>query len=975
MDTEESLTNESSDLQSIPTLQGARNQSGYDKPIPLVLGKHLLTPYYCGSPYHTIIGEDGEEEYYNALYMLGYNDIQVTDIKLGQLDLASNSEKKENGNLTIDGRYKSDSYDITLELQQSDEVSLYPQKVIEESLGIELIHINDSKSTDNILQVNRFSAKYPHIVELEFTINGLIGYNDSGEQQEKSIKLGIDVSFDGGKTYEYFATPTCYDKSKSEITSCKWSKGDSEDIKIGTETVNVKGTAKITRKKNKVMRFVARRTFTLAEVKKIINNGGYAEFRIIRMNASDTASNTSDTISLSAIRTWCFDKTKTLESNAIVKQIPVNEAKRQITARLGFQIKAKENELENQIDSLNCILTSKGRTWNGTEWSSEISPTNNPASLILMVLQHTSRGKYKYSDSRFNLEKLGELYEWCNQERVNSDNSKSSKFTCNGILVSQKKTRDIINSILETCRAKLIIDEDSKYSVWIDKPQEYPVMILNNQNILSASNSKSFDELPNGYKIKFVNALNGYQSDERKVCFNDEDEDNPDATFESIEMLFCTDEAQVYQNGKWLLASAKLRPEVWNRKVSIDGNLLEIGSKVAIQDDTISVGIGDGAEIKEIVLKDDYIVGIVTDGKFIVDDESQSYGVMITQTLSVYEKPIIIKKQVKIKEQGEYSAFTFTEPISLNESQLPCEGDILSFGIFDRITTEALVTSKKDNGDGTFNLTLTPYQEGIYTADSGTIPEFDSKVTNISESSTATYEVKTATVEDVLTTINDTSKGLVPSQYFLDLSPEYQSIPVDSEGNINEQFFYISAYLYYKDILEENVTYKALIDGNEVGNWTDNQCKISLSYLKGDKLDILIKATNKDGYTRYDTATISKIYAGENGDITLYKMLFENGEKIKVSTDGNYEPSNISVNKRKVSTYGETNTDYGRIEVEYFPTDIKKEYNKFDKISDSETFDSTQIYYEKFEPVLISFGDDEVLAVDSENVALFFERV
>jgi hypothetical protein len=50
-----SLGQQSSDLNSpdalekIPQLRGAKNQSNYNKPIPIVMGKHLYTPMYIGS--------------------------------------------------------------------------------------------------------------------------------------------------------------------------------------------------------------------------------------------------------------------------------------------------------------------------------------------------------------------------------------------------------------------------------------------------------------------------------------------------------------------------------------------------------------------------------------------------------------------------------------------------------------------------------------------------------------------------------------------------------------------------------------------------------------------------------------------------------------------------------------------------------------------------------------------------------------
>jgi hypothetical protein len=97
------------ELQSIPQLRGAKNQSAYDKPFPFVMGKHLFTPYYIGKPYTTIGGEDGEDQYFHALFLLGYSRLKVTDIRIGEADLCSNKTGGPNGDGVYDGNPTPDN--------------------------------------------------------------------------------------------------------------------------------------------------------------------------------------------------------------------------------------------------------------------------------------------------------------------------------------------------------------------------------------------------------------------------------------------------------------------------------------------------------------------------------------------------------------------------------------------------------------------------------------------------------------------------------------------------------------------------------------------------------------------------------------------------------------------------------------------------------------------------------------------------
>ena len=718
MSGDEPTSNNKEDYKSIPTLEGAKNQSGYGKAIPMVLGSHLFTPYYCGTPYHTISADDdGETQTYHALFMLGYNDVKVTDIKFGSVILAHNQPYVSegavvpvttvyNGDIAINGRWKPQDYNIHLELQQgANEVSLYPQKVVEEELGIELMHTSDDVK---ILELNRFSAKNPQKIQVEVSLEGLIKYNDDGESKDASVSVQIEISFDGGNTYSPFG------------------KLNGSNISYDGQT----GISTITRKKNKMMRFYAERELSYSEAINCTNRT--AELRIKRTNKKDDGSNTADTMYLSAIRTWCYDYEKSIAQNELVPQVPVIESRRNMTARLGLQLEADEIEFKNQIDELNCILTARGRTWDGTSWSSTTTETSNPASMLLRLLQHESRGKYKYDDAKLimtgtgSMLSLAHLYEWSNQPREAGDNT--PKFQCNGILTSTKKTREIVDAILACARAKLVVSE-GKYGAWIDEPRTVPVMVLNNQNILEASNTKSFNELADGYKVKFVNEMT-WQTDERKVLYDTSKATDPKTVYQQLELLFQTDAKQIWQNTMYIYATEKLRPETWTRKVSVDGNLLDIGSLVELQDDTISVGIGDGAEITELITNGNYIVGVKTDGMIYVSELGHNFGIRVTCADGIHV-PKVMSWEVNLSSGGMQSIFMFKSPILTTSTYKPNVGDILSFGIFERETTQALCFGKKDNGDGTFELTLVPYQEGIYTADSGTIPEFDSKVTDI----------------------------------------------------------------------------------------------------------------------------------------------------------------------------------------------------------------------------------------------------
>jgi hypothetical protein len=711
-------------LKNIPQLRGAENQSNRNKPIPLVLGKHLFTPMYIGTPYTEIDGEDGEDQYFNALYLLGWGKLEVKDIKLGPVSgLAKNPAGITDGLLLYndDPKFCDPSFAGSgpkLELRQGPnperedgEVQLYPQKVVEERLSIELIHVEEVKDNEGnvtteggVLKAVRFSAKNPMRIQVEFTFNGgLISYNEKGGRQDASVSISVQWK-------------------KPQEDDDQWK--EFGQIGKGQDGVSCSApVTTITKQKAKIMRFIAERTFSYSEVSGALDRT--VELKIFRTNPKAVDDNrTADTVYLTAVRTWCFDPEASEAAGISVPQAPMIEKYRDKTARLGFRIKA-DGAVQGTIGALNCIVQSYARVWNGTDWNGPEVPTNNPASVALKVLQSPALGVNAYPDKMLDLNSFAEFYEWCD-ETIIEDGESRKRFTCNGVLTAEKRVDDLLSAVLAAGRGMMMLN-GNQYAVLIDKPRENPVMILNSQNVLEAGNQKNFADLPDGFSIKFINEYDGYQETEVYITADGSNKPGPESKIESIEMPFVTDYRQAVKNGWYQLACRYLRPEIWNRKVSIEGYLAGIGDRVEVQDDTIVVGLGEGAAITDFTIKDGIITEIHTDGVFDVTDTAQRYGIKIMQFDG--SNPGRIRTiQVPIPAPGVYRSFTVSIPLN-SPPPLPHVGDLAAFGVYDRITTPALCFGKKDNGDGTFELTLIPYQEGIYTADSGIIPEYNANIT------------------------------------------------------------------------------------------------------------------------------------------------------------------------------------------------------------------------------------------------------
>lgn len=805
-------------IQQIPTIQGGKNQSGANQPVPLIIGETYYTPLYVGTPYTTIDPSkhnDGEDEYFTGLYCLGQSDIEVKDFNLGIYSIASNSENTKNGFINIDGFYKESEYSTQLEIKDGstsdDEVSLYSQKVVQESLNAELMFPDNDE--DRALVARPFSAIYAEKVRLEIMFNSLLSYNkDDGSEETTSVDIGFAYSTNGGASY------------KALIQDGNWGNSDEVTIKEnGTKTYTsdegIKTTYQIyrfTAKKNKQMRFALDKTFAWAELQETMTKGLSAvEFAVRRITADSTDTKVQDKCYFTRITSWCYDYSLSKSAGKAMPQRPIAERFRKLTTRVGFKIKTGTN-VNGTLDEFNCIVSARGQTIVNGVWTTTTSVTSNPASMAIMCMKSPLRGKYAYKDNQIDWVSFGRLYHRCAEPDTYIDGE--PRYVVNGVINSQRKTSEVLQSILNTANAYLVL-KGTTYGVFVDEPQENPVMVLNNQNVLEASNSKSFDEPTHAIKAKFVNKHNYYKSDSY-LCTPNKYNGIPQSEMNitESEFYFYTDPKRVYRKAMRMIAEKELRPETWTRKVAIEGNLIEIGNLVELQDDTISVGIGNGAEITEVVYDSNQnITGIKTDGTFTVSVKD-NHGIKITQADGIHQ-PVVKTYKVKESNVGEYSDFTFETPISADTVEKPCVGDIVTFGVYNKETAYALCFGKKDNGDGTFTLNFVPYQEGVYTSETGDIPAFVSNVTApIQNGVLVTDDKQNLTIQDVINIKLDGQDG-----YSLFIENNTYVVTADSDGNIEEDVEVRATVHFLKGTEEQWFDYGTITPPSGMTVYKDNK--------------------------------------------------------------------------------------------------------------------------------------------------------
>ena len=125
--------------ESTPSIRGGRNRAAPWGKVPIVLGKHLVVPLYGARPYTELGTESGgagtTDIYLRQLFVVGYGPLRLSQFKIGESLLASNSAAIRNGAITIDGVFSG----VDLEVYQDGTApTLYPGVVLEDQIGVEL---------------------------------------------------------------------------------------------------------------------------------------------------------------------------------------------------------------------------------------------------------------------------------------------------------------------------------------------------------------------------------------------------------------------------------------------------------------------------------------------------------------------------------------------------------------------------------------------------------------------------------------------------------------------------------------------------------------------------------------------------------------------------------------------------------------------------------------------------------------------
>lgn len=689
----------------LPFVKGARNQAATGRSFPYAIGESLMTPYRLCPPHYTIAGTTGDEQYYNVVLEVAYNNILIKKIKMGETIIKdfSGVSAPQNGQYAFDAGVYYDARSL-IEIRQTGEFTdpEFNKKVVLTELNEEIPHehaSDDPTENERIEKewkagVVQELASHAQAVELIVLFDGLRKYDDDWEEQTITLQ----------PQWTNAANP---------------SESDWNDF---TNGFNQNGTYNNTFTYNtkSQMRYVARQEFTAAQA---FNKN--MKVRVIRTTPKADSS-AQDSVYLLAVQTYCYDAKKSSSSQLVAADV-LEPTERDKCCRIGVRVAANVNTT-GLLDAISVIESGCARTWNGTAWSSAKTPTRNLAAWVLELMTSPHHRPSKYDDAELDLASFGAWYTYCQQQGFNAD----------GVITKNAKKKQTIETLCKNGNAALVYNSmTGKIEVAIDNGRDYSIALLNSENIISISTTKEFKRKITGKKVTYINAAADYDADSVIFMRDGEAYDPAADTLTETALEYITDYAHAFKYVWRQMAEEIAQPKIYMVKAGLESAYYPIFSRVELQHKSLKIGIANGI-IKALVWRNSYLQEIHLDGA-VTFPATGACGVIIN-CVSDNGRGILA---LKVSGSGKTNILHVETNLRNSAALIPTAGNALSFGKLDingeftTVTSTCKITNAEESDNG-YTLTLVDYNPALYQY--GALPEYRSNLTSVPTGKAQTVE-------------------------------------------------------------------------------------------------------------------------------------------------------------------------------------------------------------------------------------------
>ena len=488
---------------------------------------------------------------------------------------------------------------------------------------------------------------------------------------------------------------------------------------------------------------------------------GQYDVRLRRITADAVDDNTFDETVWTALRTIRYVN-------------PVNMDGVAVTA---LRIKATD-QLSGILDRFNGVVHSILPDWTGTDWVEQV--TSNPASLYRHVLQGTANAR-PLLDSRVDITRLQDWHDVCGD----------AEREFNAVIDYDVSVREVLSDIAAAGRASPAL-VDSKWSVVEDMAQSVPVQHFTPRNTYGFRGGKAFDDIPHALRVRFINRDKGWMQDERLV-FDDGYDAETAIKYETLELPGITSSDQAWRDGRYHIATARLRPETYSFHVDVEHIVCTRGDLVRFTHDVPLFGLA-AARVKALQTSGGNTTGVTLDAD-VTMEAGKSYAVRFRKT----DGSSVVAALTTAAGTGD--TVVFDTPVVTASG--PAVGDLAMFGESGTESVELVVKSIMPQGDLGAKITCVDAAPAVHTADTGSIPAHSSQITVPPEMQRPPVPVivNIQSADEVV--VRGADRTFAPV-IVISLAPTDYALPLDADVRIktvDETEYYPASFTYGGNLL------------------------------------------------------------------------------------------------------------------------------------------------------------------------------
>lgn len=489
------------------SISGWRNRIDPDGAIPVLLGRVRYAPPFAARSWTEIAGDN---QYVHALFTFGEGPLDLTDFRIGETSIAEYDEI----DLEVRQGYASD-----------DPVSLYPNQIVEEQIGVELTRLLLRDDAGDVIKGDGAGIIEAPVVRttgpdasgasilLGFPA-GLVRFNNDGDKRTHSISILVE---------------------QRQIDAEEWSE-------VATLDLSAK----------KAEPFFRQHSWTFPE---------RARWQIRLTLLTDEVDDTKyqQRVAWAALQT-------------IRPEYPLNYHRP--LSLVAIRVKATY-QLSGALDNFSALGSRICLDWDYQTETWVERATTNPASLFRFVLQCPANPK-PVADAAIDLDLLADWHDFCRLKGLHYNRVQAQAGTT---------LRDALTEIAVAGRAAPRHD-GVKWGVVIDRPAELVVDHVSPRNSWAFSMRRAYAERPHAWIARFQDEGNDYKPAERVIRRPGY---TGDITLtEPLEMPGLTDPAIVWREGYRRFLEAEYRPDVFEVTQDGAVRVATRGDQVVISHDVLS---------------------------------------------------------------------------------------------------------------------------------------------------------------------------------------------------------------------------------------------------------------------------------------------------------------------------------------------------------------------------------------------------